>query len=154
MWPIEDKRFDQLTTRELYAVLRLRVDVFVVEQSCPYPELDDRDLEPATRHLWVRADSGMSVDDDRVAAYLRVMADDDGWRIGRVATGSNWRGRGLAAHLLAYALDTSPGPVMLSSQSYLTGLYAGFGFRPVGPEFLEDNIPHVPMRLERPSASG
>ena len=66
-----------LDVATLYALLKVRVDVFVVEQECPYPELDDRDLEPGTRHLWVDGDGGP-------VAYLRILDDGDAARIGRV----------------------------------------------------------------------
>src|SRR5687767_7739245 len=91
-------RFAELTPFELYGLCRLRVDVFVVEQECPYPELDGRDLEPATEHLWFEAD-GLPV------ATLRVLDDGGSRAIGRVATAAGWRGHGLAARLMAGALS-------------------------------------------------
>src|SRR3712207_1001567 len=85
--------FAELTPFELYDLCRLRVDVFVVEQQCPYPELDGRDTEPATEHLWFESDG-------RVLATIRVL-DDGGTRaIGRVATAVEARGQGLAARLV------------------------------------------------------
>ena len=126
----------------LYEILRLRVDVFVVEQECPYPELDGRDLEPSARLLW-------STDDDaRVLATLRVLHDGDDRRIGRVATASSARGRGLAADLMRSAVDECDGRlVRLDAQAHLSGWYARFGFVVDGDEFLEDGIPHLPMTL-------
>lgn len=126
----------------LYEILRLRVDVFVVEQECPYPELDGRDLEPTARLLW-------STDDDaRVLATLRVLHDGDDRRIGRVATASSARGRGLAADLMRSAVDECDGRlVRLDAQAHLSGWYARFGFVVDGDEFLEDGIPHLPMTL-------
>src|SRR5918997_6877331 len=104
-------RFAELTAAEVYGLCRLRVDVFVVEQQCPYPELDGRDLEPATEHLWFEAD-GVPV------ATLRVLDDGDEWAIGRVATAAGWRGLGLAARLMAEALATyGDGPLHLGAQS-------------------------------------
>ena len=76
--------FAELTGREVYGLCRLRVDVFVVEQKCPYPELDGRDLEPTTVHLWFEAD-GVPV------ATIRVLREQAGWAIGRVATAAGWR---------------------------------------------------------------
>jgi len=126
----------------LYEILRLRVDVFVVEQECPYPELDGRDLEPTARLLW-------STDDDaRILATLRVLHDGDDRRIGRVATASSARGRGLAADLMRSAVDECDGRlVRLDAQAHLSGWYARFGFVVDGDEFLEDGIPHLPMTL-------
>ena len=134
-------RFADLDAATLYALMRLRVDIFVVEQACPYPELDGRDTEPDTRHLW-RAEG------ERPTAYLRIVTDPDGTaRIGRVCTAASARGRGLATRLMADALDQiGDRPCVLDSQSYLVDFYRGLGFRPDGPEFVEDGIPHVPMR--------
>jgi ElaA protein len=135
--------FDQLGTATLYALLRLRVDVFVVEQECPYPELDGRDTEPGTRHLWLAEGA-------RPVAYLRMLAEPDGTaRIGRVCVAPAARGRGLAGRLMATALDLiGPGPCVLDAQAHLTGFYAALGFTPTGPEYLDDGIPHVPMKRQ------
>jgi ElaA protein len=135
-------RFAELTGAEVYALCRLRVDVFVVEQQCPYPELDGRDLEAATEHLWVE------VDGDPVAT-LRVLDDGASRAIGRVATAAGWRGRGLAARLVGRVLaDHGSGPLTLGAQAHLEGWYARFGFRRDGEPYVEDGIPHVPMRRE------
>jgi ElaA protein len=135
-------RFADLDTATLYALLRLRVDVFVVEQRCPYPELDGRDTEPDTRHVWIEGDG-------RPIAYLRMLADPGGAvRIGRVVVAAPARGAGLATTLLTAALrlaDTRP--CVLDAQAHLAGYYAGLGFTATGPEYVEDGIPHVPMRL-------
>jgi ElaA protein len=132
--------FDELDPRTAYLLWKLRVDVFVVEQACVYPELDGRDLEPATRHVWVEAD-GLP------AAYLRVLAEPDGGRrIGRVCVSAAVRGRGLADALLRRALDeVGERRCVLDAQSYLAGWYARWGFTTTAPEFLDDGIPHVPM---------
>ncbi|ROS52778.1 GNAT family N-acetyltransferase [Frigoribacterium sp. PhB24] len=126
----------------LYEILRLRVDVFVVEQDCPYPELDGRDLEPTTRLLWFADDDG------RVAATLRVLHDGDDRRIGRVATAAVARGHGLAGDLMRAAVAGCEGRLTrLDAQAHLTDWYARFGFEVDGEEFLEDGIPHRPMTL-------
>lgn len=129
-----------------YALLRLRVDVFVVEQRCPYPELDGRDTEPGTRHLWLADPTGPT-------AYLRVLVEPDGGRrIGRVCTRPSARGRGLAAALMVHALTlVGDGRAVLDAQSHLQGWYERFGFVVDGAPFLEDGIPHVPMRLDAPT---
>jgi len=132
--------FANLDAATLYALLRLRVDVFVVEQRCPYPELDGRDLEPGTRHLWLADDAGVPV------AYLRVLDDGDRARIGRVCVAPTARGRGHAQRLVRAALDLiGARSCELHAQSHLTGFYARFGFVASGPEYVEDGIPHVPM---------
>src|SRR5215218_4274173 len=104
-----------LTVAEVYGLCRLRVDVFVVEQECPYPELDGRDLEPATEHLWFESE-GVPV------ATLRVLDDGAERAIGRVATAAGWRSRGLAARLMEEALASyGHGPLHLGAQAYLEG---------------------------------
>lgn len=132
-----------LTARQLHDLLRLRVDVFVVEQECPYHEIDGLDLEPGTDHLWIAAGDGL-------AACLRIVTEGAHRRIGRVATRLDQRGRGLAARLVTAAIGQTTGPVVLDAQSHLEDWYAAFGFVRVGDEFVEDGIPHVPMRLDRP----
>lgn len=123
----------------LYRLLQLRVDVFVVEQTCPYPELDGRDLEPAALQWWVEAD-GVPV------ATLRLLREADALVIGRVATAASHRGQGLAAELMAAVLaEVGAEPVRLSAQAHLEHWYARFGFEVSGPGYLEDGIPHVPM---------
>lgn len=131
-----------LTAAQLYALLRLRAEVFVVEQACVYLDPDGRDLEPATRHLWVE-DEGTG----EVLATLRVLAEPDGAAsIGRVVTAPAQRSRGLAAALVERALEPpTPRPVRIDAQSHLVAWYGRFGFVVDGDEFVEDGIPHTPM---------
>jgi ElaA protein len=126
----------------LYRLLALRVDVFVVEQNCPYRELDGRDLETDAVQLWAQAPDGEPI------ATLRLLRDPDGSaRIGRVATAAAARSAGLAARLMERALDLARGrPVVLDAQVQLEGWYARFGFTRAGPNFDEDGIAHLPMR--------
>ncbi|PTA44367.1 GNAT family N-acetyltransferase [Micromonospora sp. RP3T] len=133
--------FAELDNRTFHDLLRLRIDVFVVEQSCAYPELDGRDVEPGTRHLWLARDGA-------VVAYLRILADPDGVaRIGRVVVAPAARGAGLAGALLTEALAVvGDRPCVLEAQTHLVGLYAGHGFTVSGPGYVEDGIPHTPMR--------
>ena len=137
--------FDQLDSRTAYLLWQLRETVFVVEQECAYLDLDGRDLDPGTCHLWIE-DDGVPV------AYLRVLDDPEGGgaRIGRVLVAESHRGRGLAERLVHAALDSvGDRGVRLDAQSYLVAWYRRLGFEPAGAEFLEDGIPHVPMRLSR-----
>lgn len=139
--------FEDVPAATAYRLLALRQEVFVVEQDCPYLDLDGRDLEPDARHLWVE-DCGVPV------AYLRVLADPEALRVGRVVTAPAARGRGLAASLVRRAVALAGGrDVVLDAQSHLVGWYAALGFAPDGPEFLEDGIPHRPMR-RRADAAG
>jgi ElaA protein len=131
--------FADLPGTTLYALLKLRVDVFVVEQKCPYPELDGRDTEPATRHVWLARG-------DEILAYLRILDDGDTARIGRVVTAASARKGGHGGRLMEHALTViGDRPAVLDAQAHLTGFYARFGFEPAGPSFVEDGIPHVPM---------
>jgi ElaA protein len=133
-----------LDAETLYALLRLRVEVFVVEQTCPYPELDGRDLRPTARHFWLE-DAGA-----QVISTLRLVqeeeSDDPVFRIGRVCTRASDRGRGHTTTLMGAALaEVGDRPCRLSAQSYLADMYARHGFAVDGPEFVEDGIAHVPM---------
>jgi ElaA protein len=150
---------DELDARTAYAVWRLRQDVFVVEQDCPYPDLDGRDLEPGTRHVVLERDGNPETGQGAVVVgTARVLDDGDVWRIGRVVCDRIVRGSGASGVLMRAALDVvdaadrASGPardVVLDAQSPLVGWYARFGFEPDGEEFLEDGIPHTPMRLRR-----
>jgi ElaA protein len=134
--------FADLSPYEVYALCRLRVDVFVVEQRCPYPELDGRDVEPGTEHLWFEQDGA-------VLATLRVLDDGPTRAIGRVATAASARGRGLAGRLIEEGIARcGDAPITLGAQAHLEGWYGRFGFVRSGPGYMEDGIPHVPMRRE------
>ena len=140
---IEAVPFEALDAAAAYDVWRLRQQVFVVEQACPYPDLDGRDDEPGTRHVLLR--EGVAL-----IGYARVLDDGETWRIGRVVLAEHARGRGLAEQLMQTALDVCPDrDVVLDAQSPLVGWYENFGFEVTGQEFLEDGIPHLPMRLKR-----
>ena len=140
-------RLEELTPFEVYGLCRLRVDVFVVEQECPYPELDGRDLEPATVHLWFESGG-------EIAATIRVLDDGGSRAIGRVATAAAFRGQGLAARLIEEGIALCGDlPITLGAQAHLEGWYERFGFCRSGPGYVEDGIPHVPMRRE-PAVSG
>jgi ElaA protein len=132
--------FRDLDTTTLYAILKLRADVFVVEQECVYLDHDGRDDEPGTRHVWFARDQ-------EIRAYVRILDDGDEQRIGRVVTAKSARGAGLAGRLIEKALEIIGNrPSVMDAQAHLVNFYARYGFEPTGPEFLEDGIPHVPMR--------
>ena len=141
--PMDEVRsasFRDLDTTTLYAILRLRSEVFVVEQNCAYLDPDGRDTAPGTRHLWVERG-------DQIRAYLRILDDHGVERIGRVVTAPHARGEGLAGRLVAAALTIIGNrPSVLGAQSHLKNFYAKFGYEQTGPEYLEDGIPHIPMR--------
>jgi ElaA protein len=135
-------RGPDLDAATLYELLRLRVEVFVAEQRSPYADLDGLDLLPTTEHGW------MSVGGE-IVACVRLLEGPDAVRVGRVATAPAHRGRGLAATLLEEALARTTGPVVLDAQSYLTTWYGRYGFVVTGPAYLDEGVPHVPMRLDR-----
>ena len=139
------KRFQELTTEELYGILKLRVDVFVVEQNCPYRELDDRDQDAV--HVWLQ-------DEDGILAYLRVMdrgIENESVSIGRVVAAK--RRCGLGSRVLAEGIRAAKevflaDSIYLEAQVYAKGLYEKQGFRQISEEFLLDGIPHVRMLLD------
>jgi len=134
--------FAELDVPTLYALLRLRAEVFVVEQACAFNDLDGRDVEPTTQHVWLD-DAATPV------TYLRVLADPGATRVGRVVTAATHRQRGLAERLLGHTIEhlAEPGqPIVLDAQSHLVPWYQRLGFAVDGPEFLDDGIPHTPMR--------
>ncbi|HWC79210.1 MAG TPA: GNAT family N-acetyltransferase [Pseudonocardiaceae bacterium] len=132
-----------LTPARLYELLRLRINVFVIEQNCPYQELDGRDLEQSTRHFWVEPERP----GEPPQATLRLLEDPDGgFHIGRVCTSKSARGRGLSRRLMEAALaEIGDARCVLDSQVPVKGLYERFGFTQQGEEFLEDGIPHITM---------
>lgn len=136
--------FDDLDPQDAYAAWRLRQDVFVLEQECLYADLDGRDTEPATRHVLLKDGTG------EVVGYCRVLSDPETWRIGRVVLRRDARGQGLADRVVRRALEECPGrDVVLDAQAPLAGWYEMFGFARDGEDFVEDGIPHTPMRLRR-----
>jgi ElaA protein len=139
---IADAELVDIPPRLLYEVLALRVDVFVVEQVCPYRELDGRDLEPGTRLLWAQRNGS-------VVATLRILDEGGGVvRIGRVATAAEARGNGLGAELVTRAIALAGDrKVVLAAQAHLADWYCQFGFVRDGDDYPEDGIVHTPMRL-------
>lgn len=139
----------ELTPAELYAILRLRSEVFVVEQNCVFLDMDGKDLQGQTEHL-------MAWQDGTLMAYCRLLepALNEGQAIiGRVITAPPARGTGMGHELMRRAKAEAeriwPGqPVYLGAQARLKNYYAGHGFVPVTEEYIEDGIPHVGMLLQ------
>lgn len=133
-----------LSTSTIYALLRLRVEVFVVEQSCPYQELDGRDLDLTTRHYWLSPPEAI----EQPQATLRLLEPTDGqFRIGRVCVAQRARRQGGIRRLLEAVLaEVGGAPCVLDAQRQCVELYRRFGFVVDGDEFVEDGVPHVPMR--------
>lgn len=140
------KHFSELTAKELYAVARVREGVFVVEQACPYPELDGKDEN--AWHVWLH-------DEDGIAAYLRVMdygvSFPDAASIGRVL--SLRRRQGLGTAILKAGIETAKEKygakrIRIEAQTYARGLYEKCGFRQCSEPFFEDGIEHIQMIWE------
>ncbi|MCT8985270.1 GNAT family N-acetyltransferase [Shewanella phaeophyticola] len=144
-----DVGFDQLNVELLYGLLQLRVDVFVVEQNCPYPELDGKDKHVHTRHLL-----GLN-DQQKIVAYSRVLAPNISYpqaSIGRVAVTKSARGQGVANQLMqrAITIATQRWPddhIQIGAQDYLRHFYQQLGFVVNSEVYLEDGIPHLDMLL-------
>lgn len=142
----QTRLFSQLSVDELYKLLKLRVDIFVVEQQCAYPELDDKDKHPQAIHL-------LGLDDNQLVAYCRILPPTLSYKessIGRVAIASSHRGRGLATPLMqkAIMLAKQQWPehaIQIGAQEYLTQFYQGLGFVINSAVYLEDGIPHLDM---------
>ncbi|SEM80122.1 ElaA protein [Pseudomonas sp. ok272] len=141
------KHHSELGKEQLYAILRLRSQVFVVEQNCVYQDIDGQDMEGDTCHL-------MGWDGDQLVAYLRLLdplLNGNDVVIGRVLIAPEARGQGLGHALLGEALEKAQKywpdvPIFLSAQAHLQGYYARYGFVVVGEQYLEDDIPHIGMR--------
>lgn len=131
-----------------YTLLRIRVDVFVVEQQCAYPELDGRDLEAGALQWWIEQDG-------HPVATLRTLVDTGAVRIGRVATDADHRGQRLAAELVRAVIEECGARtrLRLDAQTYLQRWYEQFGFVRDGADFVEDGIPHLPMTREAAPAT-
>lgn len=142
---VHDAHLASIDPVVLYGILALRAEAFVVEQACVYLDPDGLDLEPGCRQLWIADDGGA------VVATCRVRTGPDGatW-IGRVVTAPAARGQGLAGRLVEHALAVTDGPWALAAQAHLAGWYGDFGFEVSGEEYVEDGIPHVPMRRPSP----
>lgn len=146
MWHL--KPFDALTTKELYAILYERTNVFVVEQNCPYLEVDGKD--EASYHLFKE-------EDGVIVAYLRILPPGVSYEqasLGRVLVKQTYRGQGIAQQLVQKGIDfvhTSLGEktIKIQAQAYLRDFYGSFGFEAISDVYLEDDIPHIDMLLEK-----
>lgn len=141
-WKI--KTFNDLSAFELHQILKARIDVFVVEQNCPYPEVDGDD--PQAIHLWAE-------DRDGVVAYCRIFEPGIKYAeasIGRVLTHQNYRKMNLGKTLMNFAINIinarfTGSSIRISAQDYLLPFYANLGFIATGKSYLEDSIPHSEM---------
>ena len=138
------KRFNELSTQELYTVLQLRAEVFVVEQDCVYQDLDNKDLD--AYHV-------LGVLDTKIVAYARIFKPGDYFlesSIGRIVVKKEFRKFQYGYQLVQNSIlfienNIQQNTILISAQSYLTKFYNSLGFTQVGEEYLEDGIPHIKM---------
>lgn len=139
------KHFSELSAEELFEIYKLRVSVFIVEQECPYQDVDDADR--SAYHVWLR-------DEDGIEAYARVLPAGVAFptaAFGRVIAVK--RRCGLGTKIVAAAIETARDKlgadrITIEAQVYARSLYENLGFRQTSEEFLEDGIPHIQMQLE------
>ncbi|WP_413113995.1 GNAT family N-acetyltransferase [Thaumasiovibrio sp. DFM-14] len=142
------RTFSQLTTAELYQLMQLRVDVFVVEQQCPYHELDGHDMNENVFHL-------LGYQDGKLSAYLRVLdagVTYDNASIGRVIVAPHARGQQLGFLLVQKGIEIAQqqlntNDIKIGAQHALVDFYAALGFKASSEPYLEDGIPHIDMQL-------
>jgi ElaA protein len=145
MMQFTSKEFNQLQPSEIYRIYRLRAQVFVVEQKCAYLDVDEKDL--VSWHVLMQHN-------DELAGYSRIVPPGVSYRepsIGRVVVDPGFRGMGAGKELMKQALKKTRElyegqDVVISAQTYLVKFYTDLGFKIEGPEYLEDNIPHIKMR--------
>ena len=148
MKPIEwkCKPFAQLDTNQLYDLIKLRIDVFVVEQTCPYPELDENDRQAETLHI-------MGFTSDELICCARILAPGVRFKepsIGRFAVAESSRHQGIGSALMLQCLLQMQNhwpehDIRISAQRYLQKFYSSFGFQQTSDIYLEDGIPHIEM---------
>jgi ElaA protein len=141
------KKFDDLTPHQLYAILQLRNEVFVVEQNCVFQDADNKDQ--GSYHL-------MGWQENDLAAYSRILPPEISYSessIGRIVTSSNARGNGIGRELVKQSIEElyilfGKIPIKIGAQMYLQKFYESFGFRQTSDIYLEDDIPHIEMLLQ------
>ncbi|MFK8028093.1 MAG: GNAT family N-acetyltransferase [Gammaproteobacteria bacterium] len=148
------KRFAQLSNDQLYELVKFRVDIFVVEQHCPYPELDDKDRLADTLHL-------IAYQHAKIIAYARLLPPGASYSetsIGRFAVAEPLRREGIGSMLMDKCLEQiatlwPDHDTKVSAQAHLENFYAAFGFIKNSHTYLEDNIPHIEMFKTKSHAS-
>ena len=141
------KKFSELSIEELYQILRLRSEVFVVEQDCVYQDLDNKDQ--ISVHIFIK-------DKNEIVAYTRIFKSGDYYKnpsIGRVVVSKKNRGKELGKKIMISSIDyiqenLKSDKIELSAQKYLDKFYKDLGFYKIGEDYLEDGIPHQRMIKE------
>jgi ElaA protein len=142
------RHFEELSAKEIYTILQLRNEVFIVEQNCPYQDMDNKDLKAF--HL-------MGMQEDRLVAYSRLLAPGISYSessIGRVVSSPSARKTGMGKQLMQESIEQirtlfETDTIRIGAQLYLKKFYESFQFVQVGDPYLEDNIPHIHM-LRKP----
>ncbi|MCR1933408.1 GNAT family N-acetyltransferase [Clostridium tepidum] len=142
------KKFNELTVEEIYEILKIRNEVFIVEQKCPYDDCDDKDKD--AYHLFY-------MEEGKVIAYLRILEKGVSYNeisIGRVLVNKDYRRKGLARKIVLEAIgfienNLKENVIRISAQHYLIDFYKSVGFTPVSKVYLEDNIPHIEMLYKK-----
>ncbi len=138
------KRFEELNTKELYRILKARIEVFAVEQDCVYQDCDNKDFYAF--HMYYEKN-------DEIVAYIRILDKGisyDEISIGRVLVNENYRFQGISSKLMNAGIDfikkvLNENSIRISAQAHLIHFYGQLGFVKVSDEYLEDNIPHIEM---------
>lgn len=136
------KSFSELSTKEFFEIVKLRVAVFVVEQNCPYQEVDDED--ETALHTWLQ-------EGQEIVGYTRIMDQGETTVMGRVIVSPKYRGKELGKKLVNNSLRVieemfSNKDLVIGAQAYLLRFYQDFGFEVISDVYLEDDIPHVKMK--------
>jgi len=141
------KTFEQLSTHELYQILKARVDVFVVEQACAYEEIDNYDQQ--STHLFLH-------NQDKLAAYVRLVPKQTKFKevsIGRVLVVKEFRGKDYAKAIMEKAInhlinEWGENVIKIQAQHYLYNFYSSLGFEQITDVYLDDGLPHIDMILK------
>ena len=141
------KKYKELTTNEFHNILQLRINVFVVEQNCPYPELDGKDK--LAYHFFATADENS----EQVVAYTRIFKPGDYYdkaAIGRVVVHADYRKEKLGHTLIKKSIEQidqlfKTSEIKIGAQTYLKKFYEAHGFKKIGADYIEDGIPHIYM---------
>lgn len=144
------KKFNDLSTIELYKILQVRNEVFIVEQECVYQDIDDKDLD--AYHCFTMDQS------NTIISYVRILKAGVSYKhspsIGRVLVTPNNRRKGYSSRMMKFAIEFifttfKEDIIIISAQEYLISFYTSLGFKQVGDVYLEDNIPHLKMVLTK-----
>ncbi|KHO39451.1 GNAT family acetyltransferase [Clostridium tetani] len=142
------KKFEELRCEEIYKILKIRNEVFIVEQQCAYQDCDGKDKK--SYHLYLE-------DNGEILCYLRILPKNVSYNevsIGRVLVNKNYRGKGIAKEMMLKAMNfieenLNEKEIKIQAQLYLFNFYKSLGFEEVSNEYLEDNIPHIDMLYKK-----